>query len=827
MPIPEDTIRDGLLDELVSRVQADVPDDEAIRDALSRVSGRIAGPLAEAGGTGGTGGRRSLLRRLAARPAFLTAACLVLVASVVTMVAWLTGGNESEGIAFAEVIQPFREGRTVRFSASVTSEGIPEQVMECISADPGLMRCSASDENPLTGGMVLIVDASQGKMLTLMPGMQMAMMMSIPPQSPYYFIEELRKTMADEAEPAGEREIDGRWAVGFRVTGDYMEQVIWADRETSLPTRIEVTIEVEGLTGTPVRQTQVMSDFVFDEPVDESLFRLDVPEGYQLQELELDMSLPGERDLIDFLRLYAESMAGRFPLEITLNAAAEMMMTHVDELEGDARKRVGEMMKPSMKGAKAFLFVQKLKPENDWRYAAGGVRLGEAETAICRWRPDGSESYRVIYADLTVREVPADQLPDMSGGALPEQALLDFLRAYAEQMNGRFPPALDDEAGSDAYIASRSNEMDDSPGESGSSTVSAICDGGIRFVHRLGAENDWFYAGRGVMLGTPDTPVFRWRPDGSDVYRVVHADLTLREVSSDELPEMKVFEGPVTANEVLEVYNSRRKEACQSYVAVVHHKTAERTSVSAYHKDGSQLRSDERRIFKAGPAGDDFDSLYQWVRKKEARVKTIDLVDAEHHYTIYCVPTRGWDVRRSRSYWRDDVSMDIRDDVAGLGWPAIYVIDDRVNDDEYANERGLICLEYLSRGHISERGKVFLPSRTRYYLDPERDYICRRIEEVRRRDVPWRKDKSWLDDVDPAAIGPEGTELTEVTEVMHTEDGRWYPARVEKRTIRRRADGTSSIEDEEIKTVQIDVDRAMPEGLFDVAPFHTQPADDR
>ena len=45
MPAPEDTIRDGLLDELVGRIQADVPDDKTVRDALGRVGRQIAGQL--------------------------------------------------------------------------------------------------------------------------------------------------------------------------------------------------------------------------------------------------------------------------------------------------------------------------------------------------------------------------------------------------------------------------------------------------------------------------------------------------------------------------------------------------------------------------------------------------------------------------------------------------------------------------------------------------------------------------------------------------------------------------------------------------------------
>ena len=60
---------------------------------------------------------------------------------------------------------------------------------------------------------------------------------------------------------------------------------------------------------------------------------------------------------------------------------------------------------------RATMFVRAMKPENDWHYAGEGVQLGEAPTPICWWRPDGSETYRVVYGDLSIEDVAPEEVP--------------------------------------------------------------------------------------------------------------------------------------------------------------------------------------------------------------------------------------------------------------------------------------------------------------------------------------------------------------------------------------------------------------------------------
>jgi hypothetical protein len=57
------------------------------------------------------------------------------------------------------------------------------------------------------------------------------------------------------------------------------------------------------------------------------------------------------------------------------------------------------------------------------------------------------------------------------------------------------------------------------------------------FVVTLPKESNWRYAGNGVKINTPDTPVFWYRPAGSPMYRVIYADLTVKEMAEAQLPK--------------------------------------------------------------------------------------------------------------------------------------------------------------------------------------------------------------------------------------------------------------------------------------------------
>ena len=55
---------------------------------------------------------------------------------------------------------------------------------------------------------------------------------------------------------------------------------------------------------------------------------------------------------------------------------------------------------------------------------------------------------------------------------------------------------------------------------------------GLGFVVELPREADAHYAGKGVSLGAPGTPIFWYRPKDAKKYRVIYADLSVREADT-------------------------------------------------------------------------------------------------------------------------------------------------------------------------------------------------------------------------------------------------------------------------------------------------------
>jgi hypothetical protein len=172
-----------------------------------------------------------------------------------------------------------------------------------------------------------------------------------------------------------------------------------------------------------------MTDFRFDVDLDESLFSLDLPAGYIVQQAaKLDLSKKPLDFLAEALKLAAEANDGVFPPElrgedgidgIMMRAAKTWAAKPGVTLE-EARQRGIDL---SMSLGGAFGFLGALTPETDWHYAGKDVKLNAPDTPIFWYkRHPASTTYEILYADLSIREVPADEAPTAatsSGGQEP------------------------------------------------------------------------------------------------------------------------------------------------------------------------------------------------------------------------------------------------------------------------------------------------------------------------------------------------------------------------------------------------------------------------
>lgn len=135
--------------------------------------------------------------------------------------------------------------------------------------------------------------------------------------------------------------------------------------------------------------------------------------------------------------------------------------------------------KPHFKNIMAgFEMVYKLPAQSKWKYNGKGAKLGDADTAIFWYKPKGSDTYRVIYGDLTIEDVAPEDLHFLEttsdtqidnqanelmeaaiqlGALIPkdkrnkafrmlslkEKDLIKGLATYLEYSNGSYPPSME------------------------------------------------------------------------------------------------------------------------------------------------------------------------------------------------------------------------------------------------------------------------------------------------------------------------------------------------------------------------------------------------
>jgi outer membrane lipoprotein-sorting protein len=264
--------------------------------------------------------RTTLWSLVMQRPRSFAAAATLLVAAALAL-AFFSGGHAPQA-AFAQVVAEVDKTKTVQYletRSTIPRAGEPRgpstvtKVMilgrhrerkEVLAETPG---------EPLEPGhswtrialVVSISDLERGKLVTLDPERKLfseaKTLLSISPDDMKItetevapapevdFYARMRDIPAKPTEELPEREINGQRITGYRLVEkherpegvDTWTRTYWVDATTKLPVQVEVTAE-----STHPRMGQsrwLLTDIVFDEPLDASLFSTDPPEGYTVQ----------------------------------------------------------------------------------------------------------------------------------------------------------------------------------------------------------------------------------------------------------------------------------------------------------------------------------------------------------------------------------------------------------------------------------------------------------------------------------------------------------------------------------------------------------------
>ncbi len=329
-----------------------------------------------------------------------------LAAAAVIIIVAFFGINQFFGgtVTFAQVIQPILNAHTVVFDFIVGGDETGPVIHDVVAGS----RIRRTFSNMDT---IMIIDLDNAKMLTLDPKNKGAAYIDIKgplQEQTKNFLEFIRNSVTSLKDmpvlELGQREIDGRRAVGFFVADKpHVELTIWADQETASPIRIEMRMG---------QSLYILKNIEFDVPIDESLVSMDIPAGYTLSDKQFDMSQFTEQDFIECLRLWAELLLnGMFPEKMSVEDL--MNQTNViGEKIGQLDISDEQKMQLGTTLGRGFVFFQQLDPGRiNWHYAGKGVKFGDAETAVFWYQPKGSETYRVIYGDLSVEDAAPENLP--------------------------------------------------------------------------------------------------------------------------------------------------------------------------------------------------------------------------------------------------------------------------------------------------------------------------------------------------------------------------------------------------------------------------------
>lgn len=332
----------------------------------------------------------------------LSAAAVILIAAAVIL-----SQVVFTGVTFADVVKPLLEAKTIVFDMILGSETEGVVIHDRVSGSR--IRRTMSNMKDLT----MIIDLDNKKMLALDSASKGAAYVDI--EGPLQegtrdFLKFIRDTIVQlQSDPNLEARkqsgrLDGRKVLVFSLGNEADQVMVYADPDTALPIRLELKT---------ADQSYIIKNFEFNIPIDPSEVSMEVPAGYQQQEAQLDLSNVTEKDLVESLQIWASVLRdGTFPDQLsTQEYMAQIPLMEQKYIEKKVPVALGE--NPGFEFVQGMMFIQtfQIKGMEPWHYAGAGVKLGDASKAIFWYRPKESQTYRVIYGDLSVKDIAEKDLP--------------------------------------------------------------------------------------------------------------------------------------------------------------------------------------------------------------------------------------------------------------------------------------------------------------------------------------------------------------------------------------------------------------------------------
>ena len=250
------------------------------------------------------------------------------------------------------------------------------------------------------------------------------------------------------------------------------------------------------------------------------------------------------------------------------------------------------------------------------------------------------------------------------------------------------------------------------------------------------------------------------------------------------------------------------------------------------HKSGHRKRLQNCSISKRSDLPQLSDSLKlveNWSKGLEINHYHTKIEDGKYSYGAYPGANGKWSVTKERSGSTIVVNLNavdnLEEDLADFGWPRIDLGMDmrsfiyKLVENDFSESNNLLCFERYDEGYYGD-GRVYsVASRSLYYVDPQRGYLCVRREFFRHNKLlghgPAKIDEL---DFEPGSVPSEPSSIIDVVEFGQTPTGQWYPKKIQKfsKTWHVGPGSKSKLLDtSQSVLVYLDANPEFAEGIFD------------
>jgi hypothetical protein len=209
--------------------------------------------------------------------------------------------------------------------------------------------------------------------------------------------------------------------------------------------------------------------------------------------------------------------------------------------------------------------------------------------------------------------------------------------------------------------------------------------------------------------------------------------------------------------------------------------------VAIVYVDGPKERWESRYLSNsptpvvagAIPVSEGFEAIRQWAHAQDYLVLQTSLYDGKYKY--------GASSDRGTWHIGDKRELDPKYGFSGeglywLGWPQVG---GTLVENDYAAQRGFMCIETHSSANVQQGRLMTAAQRTLYFLDPTRDYMCVRRETYQHHVSPLDQGYPKVTEVefDPYSAPSEPTSVQEVVECGRLDTGQLYPKTLQEGSV--------------------------------------------